>query len=57
MSKGLGNALLAFGLSFFMSRVLMALGDTVLETFIYSVIPSVVITIGIWSLSRKNGQN
>lgn len=55
MSKSLGSGLLAFGLCFFMSHVLTALGDTVLETFIYSVIPSVAITIGIWSLSRKDG--
>ncbi len=55
MSKSLGNGLLAFGLCFFISAVLMALGYTALETFIYSVIPSIAITIGIWSLNRKNG--
>lgn len=53
MSKSLGNGLLAFGLCVFMCHVLRALGDTALEAFIFSVIPSVAITIGIWNLSRK----
>ena len=52
MSKSLGNGLLAFGLCFFMSAVLRALGYTMVETFFYSLIPSIAITIGIWRLSR-----
>ena len=55
MSKSLGSGLLAFGISLFMSHVLSVFGDTMLEKFVYSVIPSVAITIGIWSVSRKNG--
>ncbi len=57
MNKTIGNGLLAFGLGFFMSHVLRILGGTMLETFVYSVIPSIAITIGIWSLTRGDGQN